>query len=69
MNKLIKVKDSIGLHREMNSGAILNTSSADYNKYKEQRDKLLSEKHRVDKLESDITEIKDMLKLLLVDKL
>lgn len=66
MKTLIKVKDSIGLHREMESGAILNTSSDDYNKYIKQRESMLSQKQRVDKLESDISEIKSMLNQLLL---
>lgn len=68
MNKLIKVKDSVGLHREMESGAILNTSADDYNKYIKQRESMSAQKQRVDRLESDISEIKYMLNQLLTSK-
>jgi hypothetical protein len=65
MSKLIKVKDAVGLHRDMGCGAILNTSSSDYDKYIVQRQKMLSEKTRISNLEKDVTEIKDMLQQLL----
>jgi len=65
MNKLVKVKDAAGLHRDMGCGAILNTSSVDYDKYIKQRESMMSQKRRVDKLESDISEIKNMLQQLL----
>ena len=62
---LLKVKDTVGLHRDTNSGAIVNSSVDDYNKYKQQRDKLLSQKNRIDKLEEDVADMKSMLKQIL----
>lgn len=63
--KLVKVKDSVGLHRELTSGAIVNTSVSDYEEYVKQKKAALSNKSRIDKLESDISEIKSMLKELI----
>jgi len=63
--KLIKVKDSVGLHRELESGAIVNTSVDDYEKYLKKKEAMLSQKKRLDNLESDVGEIKNMLKELL----
>jgi small-conductance mechanosensitive channel len=62
---LLKVKDTVGLHRDTSSGAIINSSVDDYNKYKQQRDKLLAQKNRVDKLEEDVADMKSMLKQIL----
>jgi len=61
MSKLIKVKDHSGLHRVEESGAIINASVEDYNKYKKKRESMLSQKKRLDNLENDISEIKSLL--------
>lgn len=63
--KLIKVKDSVALHREMDSGAIVNTSVDDYNEYVKRKQVVLSQKKKLEQLESDVGEIKSMLKELL----
>lgn len=63
--KLIKVKDAVSLHRDAESGAIVNTSCADYDKYIMSREKAIRERTRVDKLESDVAEIKGMLQQLM----
>lgn len=65
MSKLVKVKDSVGLHRDLGCGAIVNTSVDDYNKYMKQRQSALSQKSRLETLENDVTEIKSMLKELI----
>lgn len=62
MDKLVKVKDSVGLHRDMTCGVIVNTSVDDYNKYIKQKESMSKQKHRLDKVEEDVTEIKSMLK-------
>ena len=61
---LIPVKDQPGLFRDSESGAIINRRTNDYDAYITNRDKLLSEKERIDKLESDIGDIKRMLQQL-----
>jgi hypothetical protein len=63
--KLIKVKDAVSLHRDTESGAIVNTSYADYDKYITSREKAISERVRVDRLESDVADIKGMLQQLM----
>jgi hypothetical protein len=65
MTKLVRVKDSVGLHRNVDSGAIVNSSNIDYNKYIMQKEKMSSEKTRIKNLEQDVMEIKDMLRQLL----
>ena len=61
---LIPVKDQSGFFRDSETGAIINNNSNDYDTYVSNRDKLLSEKERIDKLESDIGDIKRMLQQL-----
>jgi polyhydroxyalkanoate synthesis regulator phasin len=55
------VKDDIGLHREMQSGAIVNTSSTDYNKYIEQRNKMKHQQERINKLEDDVADLRNLI--------
>ena len=66
--KLVKIKDSLNLHREVESNTILNTSHDEYNKYIERKKMAAKQAQRIDKLEGDIAEIKTLLKDL-VDKL
>jgi len=61
MDSLVKVKDEIGLHREMQSGAIVNTSSTDYNKYIEQRNKMKHQQERINKLEDDVADLRNLI--------
>ena len=61
---LIPVKGQDGFFRDSETGAIVNNNSNDYKSYMANRDKLLSEKERIDKLESDIGDIKRMLQQL-----
>lgn len=68
MTNYIKVKDHPGLVRDSNSKAILNTNEDGLNKYREMRDKEMKTAQAIDevqKLRSDVDEIKDMLKKLL----
>jgi hypothetical protein len=64
----LKVLDHKDLLRDRNSKAILTTSSENLNKYKEERAlrlKLASIAEDYDDLKSEVSEIKDMLKLIL----
>ena len=61
---LIPVKNSKGLFRDSETGAIINNNTNDYQTYITNRDRLLSEKERIDKLENDIGDIKRMLQQL-----
>lgn len=68
MQKLVKIKDSKGLHREVESKTILNTSSDDYYKYIKRRNAFKKQHERLDQIEDDVTEIKSMLRELLNKK-
>ena len=70
----IPVKDHINLYRDGSSTAIVNTDSVGYQAYVANREKLLTDKQRIDNLETtveeikgDLTDIKNLL-VQLVDK-
>ena len=58
---LLKVKDHDGFYKDTSSGAVINKNNSDYQQYVETRDRLLSEKERLDSIESDINDIKSLL--------
>ena len=58
---LIPVKDHNGLYRDSESGAIINKNKSDYDSYVANRDRLQQEKDRLDHLENEIGDIKQML--------
>jgi hypothetical protein len=73
MTEVIKVKDSPELVRDISSRAILNTDRKGLQNYNLQREKILEQKReqqrtkeRLNKLESDIGDIKNILQELLV---
>jgi hypothetical protein len=70
----VPVKDHNNLYRDSSSKAIVNKDTTGYEAYVSNRDKLLSDKQRIDNLESkveeikgDLTDIKNLL-VQLVDK-
>lgn len=60
----IPVEGQPGLYRDSETGAVVNNNSNEYQTYINNKNKLLSEKERIDKLESDIGDIKRMLQQL-----
>jgi hypothetical protein len=64
MTNLIKVKDYVGLHRDAETGAVVNSCAEDFNKYKKKRDSMLAQQKRLDTVEKDVGEIKSLLKEL-----
>lgn len=66
--KFLRVQDHPDLVREKNSKAILNNNESELNKYKQIRDEKLKFKTllvRQEAIESDILEIKSLLKQIL----
>tara|TARA_Y100001970_G_scaffold291645_1_gene429595 strand:+ start:9824 stop:10021 length:198 start_codon:yes stop_codon:yes gene_type:complete len=61
---MIPVKGHKGLFRDEESGAIINTNVSEYNNYMVMKNKKQSEKDELDKIKSDIQEIKNLLKEL-----
>ena len=62
---LIPVKDQKGFFRDGLTGAIVNTNTSDYQSYLANRDRLEKEKARLDSLEGEISDIKQMIQTLL----
>ena len=56
--KKIPVKDHSNLYRDGSSKAIVNTDTTGYQAYVANRDKLLTDKQRIDQLENTVEEIK-----------
>ena len=70
MNEYVKVKDHLGLVRDPRTNAILNTNKSEYDEYMKAKKKNASKSERVEKLETDINDIKNDLneiKSLLLD--
>lgn len=65
MAKYLKVDGHPGLVRDAESGAILNINTHEIEKRKVLRSAKRKERERVDKLESEIGEIKSLLQQLL----
>ena len=63
-DNLIPVEGENYLFRDTKSNAIINTNSSDYNSYISRKQFQQSEKERLDNLESEIGEIKSLLKAL-----
>ena len=60
-SSLIPVEGNPNLSRDPKTGAILNTNLSEYEKYIAQRETIQSDKDRLNKLESEISEIKQLL--------
>ena len=56
--KKIPVKDHRNLYRDAGSSGIVNTDTEGYKAYMANREKLLTDKQRIDQLESRVEEIK-----------
>ena len=75
MSTVVKVKGNASLVRDVSSNAIINTSNSEYNSYMLTKQALLERKSRIEqqedkinKLEQDVSEIKEMLKMLIKGK-
>ena len=68
MNTYAKIEDRLDLIKDLDSGAILNTSSTALEMYKKQRShmsKINSVEQDINSLKSDINDIKNLLRELL----
>ena len=61
---MIPVEGHSDLFRDEITGAIINTDTSQYNQYISMRNKKRSEKEELDKMKSDIVDIKSLLKEL-----
>ena len=65
MTQYIKVEGHDNLVRDKETGAILNNDSSSYQSYMRQKQVKLSERNEIEKLKSEVGEIKDMLKVII----
>ena len=65
---MIPVQDHKNLYRDEESGAIISTDSIAYSQYMKTRSKKRIEKDELDRIKSDINEIKSLLKEIIRDK-
>lgn len=60
-----KVEGHNGLVRDMKSGGIINNDTAAYQSYVNEKNRRLREIQRIENLESEVGEIKDLLKQII----
>ena len=75
MEGFVKIKDKDGLIRDLSSGAVINTNRTDREIYlqkrnatKELNQQIKQNTDKIEKIESDVTEIKEMLAMLIKGK-
>jgi prefoldin subunit 5 len=75
MEGFVKIKDKDGLIRDLSSGAVINTNRTDRENYlqkrnatKELNQQIKQNTDKIEKIESDVTEIKEMLAMLIKGK-
>jgi hypothetical protein len=73
---LLKVQGDPSLVRDVNTMAILNTNTTDYDNYIRRKESLMSDKeqlatqaHEINNIKQDLSEIKQMLSALLHDRI
>ena len=59
---LIRVEGESNLYRDRKTGAIVNTDNAGYNQYMKMKQRRQTEREELDRMKSDIEEIKSLLK-------
>ena len=60
----LQVEGNPGLYRDSESGAIINYSDSELQSYLELKKKKLAEQEEIQRLKSDVSEIKDMMKII-----
>lgn len=65
MTEYLKVENHSDLVRDINTGAIISKDSSSYQTYINNRNRALSEQRRISELESELSDIKVLLKELI----
>lgn len=65
MTEYLKVENHSDLVRDTNTGAILSNDSSSYQLYINNRNRAISEKQRIENLESELSDIKCLLHTLI----
>lgn len=62
---LIPIENNKSLYRDIESGAVLNCSSSDYDSYLQHKNSLIEKQDEIENLKNEVGEIKNMMKLIL----
>lgn len=62
---LIPIESNKSLYRDIESGAVLNCSSSDYESYLQHKNSLIEKRDEIQNLKNEVSEIKDMMRLIL----
>jgi len=62
---LIPIENNNSLYRDAESGAVLNCSTSDYESYLQHKKSLLEKQDEIQTLKNEVSEIKDMMRLIL----
>jgi wobble nucleotide-excising tRNase len=72
--EFVKIQDSDSLIRDLSSGAVINTNTTDYQNYlarknssKDMKQQIKQNSDKIEKIESDLSEIKQLL-ITLINK-
>jgi wobble nucleotide-excising tRNase len=72
--EFVKIQDSDGLVRDLSSGAVINTNTTDYQNYlakknssKDMKQQIKQNADKIKQIESDVSEIKQLL-ITLINK-
>jgi hypothetical protein len=72
--EFVKIQDSDGLIRDLSSGAVINTNTTDYQNYlarknssKDMKQQIKQNSDKIKQIESDVSEIKQLL-ITLINK-
>ena len=75
MEGFVNIQNKEGLVRDLSTGAVINTNRTDYENYlqrknaaKELNNQIKQNSDKIEKIESDVTEIKEMLAMLIKGK-
>jgi predicted RNase H-like nuclease (RuvC/YqgF family) len=75
MEGFVNIENKEGLIRDLSSGAVINTNRSEYENYlqrknaiKELNQQIKQNSDKIEKIESDVTEIKEMLAMLIKGK-
>jgi len=74
MMEFVRIQDSDSLIRDLSSGAVINTNTTDYQNYlarknssKDMKQQIKQNSDKIEKIESDLSEIKQLL-ITLINK-
>jgi predicted RNase H-like nuclease (RuvC/YqgF family) len=75
MEGFVNIQNKEGLVRDLSTGAVINTNRTDYENYlqrknavKQLNNQIKQNSDKIEKIESDVTEIKEMLAMLIKGK-